>query len=248
MPVGRTAFARLADAPLHLDGFEGPLELLLHLLERRELEITSVALAAVADQYLAYLRLLPPETLRLDFLAEFLVVASQLLLLKSRVLLPREAARATEDETVLDEAALEARLAEYRRYRAAAACLREREEQGVRAFARQGSPPLPPRTPPPRLEPAAPEHLARALARLLAMRPPPSEPARPPRVTLAERVEEVRSAVAAQGQVRFSELVAGAQSRSDLVITFLAILELFRTRQLDLRQDTLFGEIWLLAR
>jgi len=248
MPAGRTAFARLADAPLRLDGFEGPLELLLHLLERRQLEITSVALAAVADQYLAYLRLLPPETLRLDFLAEFLVVASQLLLLKSRMLLPREAVHTDEDEAVLDEATLEARLAEYRSYRAAAMRLREREEQGMRAFARQGSPPLPPSLPPPRLEPAAPEHLARALARLLALRPPVAEPARPLRVTLAERVEEVRSVVAAQGQVRFSQLVAGAQSRSDLVLTFLAILELFRTHRLELRQDTLFGEIWLLAR
>ncbi|MGH2370318.1 MAG: segregation/condensation protein A, partial [Chloroflexota bacterium] len=119
MPFGRTAFVSLPAAPIQLPRFEGPLELLLRLLDEGEMEITSISLAAVTDQYLGFLRLLPDESLKLDFLAEFLVVASHLLVLKSRVLLPREAPPPLDDEA-LDEAALEQRLAEYRRFRDAA--------------------------------------------------------------------------------------------------------------------------------
>src|SRR5262245_35251816 len=90
------AMPDVADAPpaptpaviLHLDQFVGPLDLLLSLIERRELEITAVSVAAVADQYLAQLRQLAP--LPADDLAEFLVIAGKLLLIKSRALLPRE--------------------------------------------------------------------------------------------------------------------------------------------------------------
>jgi segregation and condensation protein A len=246
MPGGRTAYVTLPDARLSLPGFEGPLELLLHLLDEGELAITAVSLATITDQYLGVLALLPPSSSRLDYLAEFLVVGARLLVLKSRALLPREANRATgEDE--LDETTLAERLVEYRRYREAAARLRQRQERGARAFARRAPPPLPPPASPARLQGATPDALAAALQRLLAARRPSPAPDLPPRVSLAERIAEVRAAVAAQRQVGFTWLAAGCATRADLIVTFLAILELFRRRVVRLQQDTLFGEIWLTA-
>jgi segregation and condensation protein A len=244
VPGAKAAFAPLPAAPISLPGFEGPFELLLRLLDGGEMEITAVSLLAVTEQYLDFLRLLPGNAYRLDCLAEFLVVGAQLLVLKSRALLPRQEP-APAEEAPLDEESLEARLAEYRRYRDAAGRLRERQERGERAFPRQGPAPLPPAGPPPRLEGGIPEQLAAALQRLLAARAPAPEAVAPPRVTLGQRIDQVRRAVADFGAVSFSWLAGGCESRSELIITFLAVLELYRARQVRLEQGGLFGEIWL---
>jgi chromatin segregation and condensation protein Rec8/ScpA/Scc1 (kleisin family) len=90
-----------------------------------------------------------------------------------------------------------------------------------------------------------PEQLAAALQRQLAARAPAAEPAAPPRVTLGERIEQVRRAVAEYGAVSFSWLAGGCESRGELIITFLAVLELYRARLVLLEQGGLFGEIWL---
>ncbi|MGI8422594.1 MAG: segregation and condensation protein A [Chloroflexota bacterium] len=247
MPALKTAYATLSDAPLALDGFDGSLELLLHHLDDGKLEITAISLAQVADQYLATVRLMPHDTLKLDFLAEFLVVGAQLLVFKSRALLPREAERGADDET-LDEAALEERLREYRRFREAAGQLGQRQERGTRAFSRTVPPPLPPPAPPPKLERAAPEHLAAALQKLLAARTrQPALPEPPPRVTIGQRIEQIRDAVRARGRVSFLWLADDCETRGELIVTFLALLELYRTWEIGLEQDGLFGEIWIAA-
>lgn len=244
MSSGRTAFTRLLDTPLNVTGFDGSLELLLHLIDQGKLEVTSVALLAVADQYQGFLRQLPLESQRLECLAEFLVVGAQLLLLKSRALLPREHQH-LEEADVDDPEALAARLEEYRRYRLAAGRLRERQETGRRAYSRTASPPLPPVAPPPPLELTSPDLLARALQRIIAARPPAPPLAAPPRVTISERVAEVRQVLAERGSVPFAWLAEGCASRTDLIITFLAILELHRFGALVIQQADLFGEIWL---
>src|SRR5918911_3561030 len=114
---------------LRLDGFEGPLELLLSLIEQRHLPITRVSLAQVADQYLAHLHALPE--LDRDLLADFLSIAGRLLLLKSRALLLTE-----EPDPVVEEVAtdLAERLGTYRVFRAAAEVLRELERRGGRTY------------------------------------------------------------------------------------------------------------------
>ena len=246
MPALKTAYSTLSDAPLALDGFDGSLELLLHYLDDGRLEITAVSLARVSDQYLATVRLMPHATLKLDFLAEFLVVGAQLLVYKSRALLPREAARGVEDET-LDESVLEERLREYRRFREAAGQLGQRQERGERAFHRTAPPPLPPKAPPPKLERAAPEHLAAALQKLLASRMPrPStSPEPPPRITIGQRIEQIREEVRRRGRVSFLWLAEDCQTRGELIVTFLALLELYRKWEIGLEQDELFGEIWI---
>ena len=246
MPALKTAYAALSDAPLTLEGFDGSLELLLHHLDAGQLEITAISLAQVADQYLATVRLMPHDTLKLDFLAEFLVVGAQLLVYKSRALLPREAARVDADET-LDQSVLEERLREYRRFREAAGQLGQRQERGDRAFPRTAPPPLPPPAPPPKLERAAPEHLAAALQKLLAARTPKQSalPEPPPRVTIGQRIEQIRDAIARRGRVSFMWLAEDCQTRGELIVTFLALLELYRKWEIGLEQDELFGEIWI---
>jgi segregation and condensation protein A len=246
VPALKTAYAALSDAPLSLEGFDGSLELLLHHLDDGRLEITAVSLAQVADQYLATVRLLPHDTLKLDFLAEFLVVGAQLLVYKSRALLPREAARSTEAET-LDDAVLEERLREYRRFREAAGALGQRQERGERAFSRTVPPPLPPPAAPPKLERAAPEQLAAVLQKMLAARLPKvtSLPEPPPRVTIGQRIEQIREAIRTRGRVSFQWLADDCQTRGELIVTFLALLELYRKWEIGLEQDELFGEIWI---
>jgi segregation and condensation protein A len=90
-----------------------------------------------------------------------------------------------------------------------------------------------------------PEQLAAALQRLLAARAPAAEPLAPPRVTLGQRIEQVRQAVADYGAVSFSWLAGGCESRAELILTFLAVLELFRAGLVRLEQGGLFDEIWL---
>src|SRR5579875_2514394 len=124
---------------VQLPGFNGPLDLLLHLIEKNQLEITTISLVAVTDQFIAYLRTWdePP----LPRLAEFVAMAARLLLIKSRSLLPRQAVREeTDDEPdpLEDAENLRRHLIEYKVARDIAAALREREQRGLVSFARPG--------------------------------------------------------------------------------------------------------------
>src|SRR5438105_7463605 len=115
---------------LHLDAFDGPLELLLLLIEQRRLAITQVSLAQVADQYLAHVHGLPE--LDADLLADFLVIGGKLLLLKSRALLLTDEPDPEAEDIATD---LADRLATYRIFRSAAAALRDLEQRGERMYA-----------------------------------------------------------------------------------------------------------------
>ena len=113
---------------LTLPMFEGPLDLLLHLIEREELDITSIALVAVTDQYMQYLH--ASEQLNIDALADFIAIGARLLLLKSRALLPRTPEQIAEDDLEAEAIAedLTAQLEEYRAFKNAASYLRELDE------------------------------------------------------------------------------------------------------------------------
>src|SRR5919201_5880913 len=122
---------------LHLESFDGPLELLLLLIEQRRLPITKISLAQVADQYLAQVHAQP--SLNPELLADFLVIGGKLLLLKSRALLLTEEADPEVEEVASD---LEERLATYRVFRAAAELLRELEQRGERMYPSEREPAL----------------------------------------------------------------------------------------------------------
>lgn len=228
---------------LQLPVFEGPLDLLLHLLDEHRLDITEVSLLAVTEQYLSHLR--EAEHLNADALVEFISVGARLLLMKSRALLPRdpdEAPPAEDDED--DPANLVRALQEYRRFKQAADYLRTLEEQHRTAYRRSAPPPELPL--PPGLEGVTLQALA-ALFRRVLERVPEERPvtrATPrPRVRLQDRIRALVTRLEQSGQLSFLALLGEAPTRISVIVDFLAVLELIKVRYLRAEQGEAFGDI-----
>ncbi len=224
--------------------FDGPIGLLLHLIEREELDITDVSLVAITDQYLRAIesmREIEPEAL-----TDFLVVAARLLYIKSRMLLPQP----DEEEEEEDQGeALVQQLLDYRRFREAAGELRLRASIGMRTAARGASPQLDRRMD---LSALTLERLAAAARKaLLALPDSPAAPTvRGYAITVAERIEAIRERIRSQANGRgklmaFSGLLSEGGSRLEIVVTFLAVLELVKRREISAEQEETFGEIML---
>lgn len=224
--------------------FQGPLDLLLQLIEEKELEITLVSLAAVTDQYLAYLSQL--QQIEVENLAEFVLIAAQLLLIKSRALLPRPPVEEELEEDVGQE--LVQRLLEYRRFKAAAQELRAREDEGLRAYPRIAPPSVQKKALP--LEGISLEDLAKMVQ--LAFKFPPlasaDEVVPPLKITLPEKIAELKKLISRQKMLSFRSLLTGATSRLEIIITFLAVLQLIKDRKVTVRQDQPFDDIIILPR
>jgi segregation and condensation protein A len=238
---------------VRLPDFEGPLDVLLRLIERQELEISKVSLALVADQFLEYVEALPaPEP---GVLAAFMVVAAKLLLIKSQALLPRPPPPPAPEEDEEDVGAeLVRRLQEYRAIQQTARELREREAAGLHSYvrpatlARQRRPVQ--RPPTLGLEGVSLGQLTRLVNRRLQLALPFAEPPAliPHEITLGEKVAELQGHLEAAGPggtVGVWPLLLAARSRAEVVITFMAVLEILRRRLAVAEQDTAFGEIWL---
>ena len=236
---------RAEDFALQLPVFEGPLELLLHLIEREELDITEVSLVAVTEQYLGHLS--RRDHIDLGAIAAFISVGARLLLLKSRALLPRDEEEAVDEDEERDPEALLEALREYRRYRAAAEHLRDLEDEHRTAYRREVAPPQAP--PGPGLDGVTTDMLY-ALFREVIERLPAEEPtpelARQP-IRLADRVQRLVTRLEGGRPVRFRDVIIGAPSRVVVIVDFLAVLELVRTGYVEARQADLFGEIELVA-
>jgi segregation and condensation protein A len=229
-----------------LPEFEGPLDLLLHLIERRELDITRVSLAAVADQFLEIIS--APGAIELSALADYLVIAARLILIKSRLLLPQPESPTAEGEEDLGEA-LARQLREYKMFKRVAGFLRERERQGLRAYPRLAPPPRPQPTQW-RLEGVTLDDLAVALTRALKFRPemPQGTLAVPLAVSIDQQIHKIIELTARRARIRFSRLFDKAKTRIEVIVTFLAVLEMIKRNQIDAQQDRLFGEIVLIRR
>ena len=241
-----TEAPRAEDFALELPVFNGPLELLLHLIEREELDVTEVSLVAVTEQYLGHLE--RRDHIDLAAIAAFIAVGARLLLLKSRALLPRDEddEAGDEDEDRDPEALLEA-LREYRRYRAAAEHLRDLEEEHRTAYRREVPPPEVP--PGPGLDGVTTDMLFVLFREVLERLPeedPEPELSRDP-VRLADRLERMVTRLRGGRPVRFRDVIVGAPSRLVVIVDFLAVLELVRSGYVEARQPDLFGEIELVA-
>jgi segregation and condensation protein A len=236
---------------VHLPGFEGPLDLLLNLIEKNQMEITSISLVAVTDQFVAYLRTWdePP----LPRLAAFVAMAARLLLIKSRSLLPRQPRMegADEDDDPLDDAeALAQRLREYQLAREIARSLRARELAGLQSFTRATrlvDADLMLTWAPPKLVGLNVNALAAVFKRVLTeQRFAQPEQLPLPLVTVAEKIEEVERLLAERGRVTLEEALLTAASRFAVVVTFLAVLEMWHQGRLSVKQETLFGPVEIL--
>lgn len=214
---------------LKQETFEGPLDLLLQLIEAEELDITTISLAQVTDEYLAYVEEL--EQRDLPEISDWLVIAARLILLKSRALLPVE----TEDEEAEDD--LAAQLAEYKKFKDRAAALGERFTENRFSI---GKSPL--KFEPPEgivMDGVTVPELQRAFDELLAELPEP----RPVRtetldaqLTIDECIDSVKSLLTA-GPKEFKVLFTKLQSRVAMIVTFLAVLELVKQRLLSVSRD-----------
>lgn len=230
---------------VRLPVFEGPLDLLLHLIKHHKLDITAVSLAAVTEQYLKYVEQL--EEIDPRTLAEFLTVAAQLMLIKSRQLLPQpEPEEMPEEEDPAE--ALARRLEEYQQFKQVAAGLRDREDKGLRGYGRVTPAPGPTVAPRLDLSDTGPADLAKSLQALLEQRPRVAsvdKVVRPLRITVGEKIEMLRKALTRRKSVRFHQLIRRASSRQEVIVTFLAMLEMIKQHRLVVHQERLFGEIML---
>jgi segregation and condensation protein A len=242
------SFLRTSDETyqVRLPLFEGPLDLLLHLIEREELDITKISLAQVTDQYLAYINRL--EELNPETLADFLVIAARLLLIKSQVLLPRpEAELLAADEEDPGEA-LARQLREYRRFKGVAQYLKERAASGLCAFVRIAPPPELPRSVD--LSGVSLDDLLVAWREALLAQLPEQDlrvPSPQPTITIGDKMALIRRRLAQQDRVTFSSLLLEAPSRLAVVVTFIALLEMLKSQEVTLHQEAVFGEIFITA-
>jgi segregation and condensation protein A len=229
---------------LKLPVFEGPLDLLLHLIQKQELNIYDIPIAAVTEQYVAYLATM--RELDLEIASEFLVMAATLLALKARQLLPKpEKAEPLdgEEEEIDPRQALVDSLIEYRRYKEVAAALRGMEETQALRFWR---PPEEAQPVPPGLSPEVTLADLVAALRQVAESLSPEEPALIKRdeITLRDKMRQLlrRLSLSRKG-LNFGQITGSNPSRLNVVVSFLAVLELIRQRRVVVQQPMPFGEM-----
>jgi len=222
---------------VELPNFEGPLDLLLSLIEQEELDITKISLARVTDQYLAYLEVL--REVNPDELADFLIVAAKLILIKSEMLLPRPPASII----VGDELARQLMI--YKQFKEIANHLKEVEETGERNFVRMI-------TSPPKIEPrlipgsVTLDELLQAAREAFAVKPPDpdvDEVVSREVVTIGLQMAHIRQEIVTKQQVSFQRLLTHSRNRVEIIVTLLAVLELIKRRVVRVEQSDLFGDI-----
>ncbi len=230
-----------------LEVFEGPLDLLLKLIEQEALDITAISLARVTDQYLAYLHVV--EEVRPGELADFMVIAARLLLIKSRALLPKPP-KIVEEEDVGDD--LVRQLREYRLFKHAAQFLAAREQAGMQMYARSMPVSQSPQSRKTRIDlgDTSTDDLIRVLRALLDQpgQATDSTALLPHRVTIEQKIEQIVDRLTTSPSLTFRSLLTDVTSRVEVIVTLLALLELVRRRRVSVRQDQLFGEILISSR
>ena len=227
---------------VNLPVFEGPLDLLLRLIEQEQLDITTVALSQVTDQFLEHLEQIPEKPAA--ELAEFLVVAAKLLQIKSEALLPRPPEREPGEEDPAE--ALAHQLLLYRQFKNAANELATREQAGLRTYLRlTREPPVSQQLD---LGGLGLAELRAAMMEALAgipEGPTLEQAAEPPRVRIRDKIQWIVDLLHSEQQISFNSLISSAASRLDVVISFLAVLELAKDRQVVASQAEPFADIQL---
>ena len=227
-----------------LDVFEGPLDLLLHLIRKNELDIYDIPIALITRQYLDYLKFL--KELNLDLVGDFLVMASTLLQIKSRMLLPVEESEEGEEEQEDPRAELVRRLIEYQRYRDAGLELGTRELLGREVFVRPvddaGLAGLGPDEGPLELDLF---ELTEAFRRLLARLPVARahEVAAQETLSIVDAINEILTLLQEGQSLDFEELFREDLSRERMIVSFLALLELCRVKLVKVIQNNRYGPI-----
>lgn len=233
-----------------LDSFEGPLDLLLHLIDKSEVDIYEVPISQITDQYMLMIH--DATNYEIEVASEFLVMAATLLAIKSRMLLPRQEIFEDQHDFMEEEwmdprEELVEKLLEYKRYKRLGEMLREREEERSRVFTRTPvdlSAYAPVENP---VEGLTVDDLLQAFLLAVQSYQPKNEPmtslARE-EISVSSRMEEIVQELGQQGRVLFTQLLDWTKMTKERVITtFLALLELMKTKQIRCSQYELFSDI-----
>lgn len=230
---------------IHLPVFEGPLDLLLYLIERDDLDITAVSLVAVTDQYLGAIR--NADGFDPQALAEFVSIGAKLIYLKSKALLPRTdqaVEAAVEDDDVGRE--LVDLLREYKRFGEITNLLQERQDAGLRLYARVAPPPVVPEGP--GLDGVTMDALYLIMVEVLSRMPAePKAVIRRDTVTLTMQISAFRERLRRGGRFSFRGVIAACRTRVEVIVSFLAILELLKGGECEARQSDTWGDIEVVA-
>ncbi|MEM9479793.1 MAG: segregation/condensation protein A [Verrucomicrobiota bacterium] len=234
------------DYRVELDIFEGPLDLLLYLVKKDEVDIHEISIERIAKQYLEYIDTF--KMLNIELASEFIVMAANLIYIKSRMLLPKHV-QTPEEEADEDDPRWELirQLIEYKKFKDAAGFLQERHEQQQRMFASQPELPDIPQDPAPLPDSVGIFDLIRAFQNVLK-RFEESESIGEifdDRLTVSDQIDFLIDKVPPGDAISFSKLFAHAGSKSEVVVTFVALLELIRMKEFRVRQEQSLGEIEL---
>lgn len=220
--------------------YQGPLDLLLHLIEKAELDITRLALAQVTDQFLAYLQTL--DRLETEELSYFIVIATKLLYIKSQMLLPQSSIEISADEENGED--LVRQLKEYKKFRQIAIWLGERENQGFKTYLRLAHPP--------KVESSVDLSDLDLQTFLLAAQTVfrnaegTSDVHRTiikPKYSIKEQIKKIIQVLKETGHTSFRSLTHSFHSRAEVITVFLALLELIKQQQIEIQQAALFDDI-----
>jgi len=230
---------------VRLARFEGPLDLLLHLIKRDEIDIYDIPIARITEQYLGYLELM--RALDLEVAGDFLVMAATLMRIKARLLLPLPPAGEEEDEGDPREELVQ-RLVEYRQFKEAADTLKGRESDRRLLFDR-GMVPGEDELGPVLLAPASLFDLLDSLHRVLARLPEATVYDVQAEVyDVEDKMALIASTVAEHGEASFTDLLAKCRARTEMIVTFMALLELIKLGKILVVQGQAFGDIRILHR
>ncbi len=242
------AGAPMADYKVQFELFEGPLDLLLYLVRKEEVDIYQINLTKIAKEFIEYVELM--RELDLEIAGEFLVMASTLMYIKSRELLPVDKQVTDEEDEEEGDPRWELirQLVEYKKFKDVAETLRNRADEQEQIYARIA--------PKPDLEAAeaalGPDsrvsifdlvNAVNAIIKRFDERDADRREIYEDKWTVSEKIEHIRVTLTNRKRLRFTELFANATSRSEVVVTFLAMLELIRMRQMRVDQNESFGEI-----
>ena len=220
--------------------YQGPLDLLLQLIERAELDITKLALAQVTEQYLSHLHEI--EEKAPEEVSIFLVIAAKLLQIKSEALLPKPPIRELGEEDPGD--ALIRQLQEYKQFKKVAGFLGEREKHNLRSYPRLAKPPkVKGKVDLSGFDIYNLRDMAQSLLSRIDTRENLNTVVKAPKITIRQKIRYIIQTIHNIGKTTFRSLLKEHHSRIEVVVTFLAMLELIKQRYIIAKQDTLFGDI-----
>lgn len=238
-----------AQPQIRLSAFEGPLDLLIHLIEKNKINIYDIPIAQLTDQYLAFLE--ETDAADMENLSAFLVMAAELLEMKSRMLLPKPEPPEEEEDP---REKLVARLLEYKRYKTAAQALAQSRAEAEKRLFRPGDRGLVFETEPvtgaEALEGVTWDALYQAFAQVLSRKEATRDPVRSQfstvvrdTFTVAQKTALLRELLRVTPRLLFADLFPETAGREEVIVTFLALLDLIKAGEAQARQDVTFGEI-----